>query len=349
MKLTNSRHVLPALAESEADLAGALPIAREHRAGLAPQIENIVQQHESNRDGNDDEVEELHELEHAPARSGPRHCVHRPDGKAAARVVVALAAGLAQVGVIDGGARIAGWIDVVHAMAAGAVGDGLAASARGEPVVAVLVGGDAVPGHREAGHQRRIGMAARAGFLRDVRHINRRSGIAGREDAVLAVAVGAGGRLQNAFGDGLAVNALRVGVVDVRVALAAGGGDVLLPDFRMRIGDGQDVVHAVAVIARSGVFVALLDGAAMHALPICLDGANFGEHVLRGQLWIGVARAAGIGQMLLAHRRFADRRMARQRARSRGNSGMWAHRRCRDRARGRECWRGTARLRLRGR
>ena len=154
MKLTNEQHVLPALAEREADLPGALAIAREHSAGLAPQIEEVVQQHEPEGDGDDDEVEDLDEIEDAPTGRGSGHCVHRPDGEAAARVVVALAAGLAQVGVVDGGARIAGGIDVVNAVTAGAVGDGLAALARGQSVIAVLIGGHAVLRHRESGHQR---------------------------------------------------------------------------------------------------------------------------------------------------------------------------------------------------
>ena len=117
---------------------------------------------------------------------------------------------------------------------------------------------------------------------------------------MFAVAVGAGRGLQNAFGDGLSVNALGVGVEDAGVTLAAGGGDVLLPDFRLGIGDGENVVRAVAVVAGRGFVVALQDRSSVNALLIGFDRTDFGEHILRGEFGIGVAGAAGVGQMLFA-------------------------------------------------
>ena len=144
--------MLPALAEREAELTGLLAIAGEHRARLAPQIDQVMQQHEADRHRNDDEVEDLDEVEDAAAGSGFGKRVDRTDGEAAAGVRVALAAGLAQVRVVHRGARVAGGINIVDAVAAGAVGNGLTAFVRGESVVAVLIGGDAILRHGEAGH-----------------------------------------------------------------------------------------------------------------------------------------------------------------------------------------------------
>ncbi len=293
--------MLPALAEREAELTGLLAIAGEDRTRLAPQVDEVVQQHQPDGDGNDDEVEDFDEVKDAAAGSGFGEGVDRADGEAAAGVRVALAAGLAQIRVIDRGAWVARRINIVDAMAAGAVGDGLAAFVRGESVVAILIGGDAIPGHGEAGHQLCVGMAAGAGLLRDVGHVDGGSRVARGEDAVLTVAVGAGSGLQNAFGDGLTMNALRVGVVHARVAVSAGGGDVLLPDLRFRIGDGQDVVGAMAVIARSGVSIAVQNRPPVNALLVRLDGTHLGEHIFRRELRIGVAGPACIRQMLLAH------------------------------------------------
>ena len=67
---------------------------------------------------------------------------------------------------------------------------------RSQAVIAVLVGGDARGRHVEACHQLRVGMATRAGDLRNIGQINRRLGISGRQNAVLAVAVRAGGGFQ---------------------------------------------------------------------------------------------------------------------------------------------------------
>ena len=110
--------MLPAFAEGEANLSRLLTIACEDHMGLPPQVDEIVQQHQAEGDRDNDEVEELHEIENASARGGFGHDVDRPDGEAAAGIVVALAAGFAQAGLVDGRARIAGGVDVVHAVAA---------------------------------------------------------------------------------------------------------------------------------------------------------------------------------------------------------------------------------------
>ena len=121
---------------------------------------------------------------------------------------------------------------------------------------------------------------------------------------MLAVAVRAGGGIHDARRHRLSVNAFPIDVENILVALRAGGRHVLLPDLRVRIGGGKDVVHAVAVVAGRGVQVALLDGAAVHALLVGLHRQRHGEHVLGGEGGVGMALAAGVGQVRLVHRRF---------------------------------------------
>ena len=148
-------------------------------------------------------------------------------------VGMAIAAGLAQVRLVHRRARIAGGKNVVYPMATGAVGHGLLAGAGSQAMVAVLISGDARSRHVEARHQLGVGVAARAGDLRNIGQRNRRFGIAGRQDAMLAMAVRAGGGVQNSRGHRLPVNALPVGIKNVLVAGRAGGRHVLLPDFRV--------------------------------------------------------------------------------------------------------------------
>ena len=69
----HQKEVLPALAEGEANLAGVLTIACKDHAGLAPQVDEVVQQHGAEGDRDDDEVEELHVVEDAAAGGGSRH------------------------------------------------------------------------------------------------------------------------------------------------------------------------------------------------------------------------------------------------------------------------------------
>ena len=63
-------------------------------------------------------------------------------------------------------------------------------------------------------------------------------------------------------------------------------------------------MYAVAVIAGRGVQVALLDGAAVHALLVGLHRQRHVEHVLGGKRRVGMALSASVGQVRFAHRRF---------------------------------------------
>ena len=118
------------------------------------------------------------------------------------------------------------------------------------------------------------------------------------------MAIRAGGGVQHARRHRLSVNACPIDVVNILVALRAGGRHVLLPNLRARVGGRKDVVHAVAVVARCGVQVALLDGAAVHALLVGLHRPRHLEHVLGRERGVGMALAAGVGKVRLAHRRF---------------------------------------------
>ena len=171
-------------------------------------------------------------------------------------------------------------------------------------MIAVLVGGDASRGNVEARHQLRVGMAAGTGRLGDVGQINRRLGIARSQNPVLAVAIRASGRGQDPRRHRLSVNALPVLVVNLGVARATRGGDVLLPDLRLGIISGENVVHAVAIVAGGGVHVALQDGAAVHALLVSLHGMGHREEILRGELGIRVAMSAGLRKVELVDGRF---------------------------------------------
>ena len=92
-----------------------------------------------------------------------------PDGELAfGYALVALAAGLAQVGGIDGGARIAGTEDGVHSVAGSAIGRGDFAFFDREPVIAVGVGCEAIDGQVIAQRQARIAVATAAGLRRDI-------------------------------------------------------------------------------------------------------------------------------------------------------------------------------------
>ena len=98
-------------------------------------------------------------------------------------------------------------------------------------MVAVLVGGNARSRHVKACHQLRVGMAARAGNLRNISQRNRGFGISRGQYAVLAVAVRAGSGIHNAGGHRLPMDAFAVDIENILMTLRAGGGHILLPDF----------------------------------------------------------------------------------------------------------------------
>ncbi len=87
--------------------------------------------------------------------------------------LVALAAGGAQVGMIDGRAGIARGQDVVDAVAARTIGSDKGTALGREPVIAVHVGRNAIAGKPEFLREAHAFMAARTGVLRQVLFRNR--------------------------------------------------------------------------------------------------------------------------------------------------------------------------------
>src|SRR6185503_2833691 len=164
--------------------------------------------------------------------------------------------------------------DVVDAVARGAVGHRLAPRAQRQAVVAVgerrhLVARQVVP----LG-QALVGVAAPAGHAGHAGGIDERLRLAGRQDRVLAVAVGAHRRPGHAPPHGFAVDAGRVGVADLAVAGPAGFGDLPVVDLRLLVAAGADPVGAVAVRAGRRGGAALQHRAAVDAQAIGLEGPS---------------------------------------------------------------------------
>ena len=108
-----------------------------------------------------------------------------------------------------------------------------------------------------------------------------------------AVAVGADRRLPVAARDRLPVNALHVLLLDVVVALGAGGGNVELVDRRLRIGGGQDVVLAVAIGADRSFVGTGSHRFAVNALLVRIEGSG-ADAARRHDEFLPVAGAAGL-------------------------------------------------------
>ena len=86
------------------------------------------------------------------------------------------------------------------------------------------------------------------------------------------MAVRTSGSLAVAARQSLAVNALHEGVVDVGVALAAGGGNIELVDLRLDFVGGQNFVRTVAIGTHGGLLRTLLRGAPVHAFLVGEEG-----------------------------------------------------------------------------
>ncbi len=93
-----------------------------------------------------------------------------------------------------------------------------------------------------------------------------------RLDGVDAVAVGAYRRKLVAPRDGLPVNAVIEGLLDLSVALAARGRDIEFVDRRFGVVGGADLVRAMAVSADSSFGGTLFRRAAVHAVLVGEEG-----------------------------------------------------------------------------
>ncbi len=217
------------------------------------------------------------------------------------RAGMALAAGLGEVGVIDGRARIGGGQNVVDAVTAGAVCDRVRADFRCHAVIAGEVRRNSAAGHAKFFRQSHAFVARRAGVL----HIGCGDGrvrVLWSLDGVNAVTIGADRGLPVAAGNGRAVDALHVLLLDVIVTLGAGGRNVELVDRRLGIDGAQDVVLAVTVGANRGFLGTGCDRFAVDAFLIRSVGRS--RHAAgRHRKLLAVAGAAGCRNVGVSHLR----------------------------------------------
>ena len=126
-----------------------------------------------------------------------------------------------------------------------------------------------------------------------IRRCHRGTGIGGGFDGVNAVAVGAHRRLPVAARDCLPVDALRVFLLDVVVALGAGQGNVEFVNRRLGIGGGQNIVLTVTIRAHCGLVGAGGHGFSVHTLLVRVEGS--GAYTARcHDEFLSVTGAAGL-------------------------------------------------------
>ena len=144
---------------------------------LADPVAAIVQQHQADGERDEQQVKLARPADGGGLGAALDH-VHRRDGEALARALVAFAAGLRQVFGVDGRFRIRRRQDVVYAVAACAIGDGLAAGFRGQAVERGVEAHQAVAGHSELAGEAHVAMAVPAGVA-NVAGGHRRVGVLG--------------------------------------------------------------------------------------------------------------------------------------------------------------------------
>ena len=169
---------------------------------------------------------------------------------------MALAAGLRQVVCVYGRARVRGRQDQVRLVAGGAVGHGPVSGPALEAVVRVHERLQTPRGQVVLLVEGRRLVAGGAGGLGHPGRAHGRAWVAGGQDAVFAVAVGAGGGVHLAALHHLAVDASPVLPLDDAVAVPAGPRDVEEVDGRFGATRRQDAVGrapgGVAVVAGGG-------------------------------------------------------------------------------------------------
>ncbi len=302
----HQHEVLQAHPAGQPQFAIAAPDGADVRAGLAEIIEQIERRHPADGHHNQRDVEpgdEIHDPRLALRRAGRRVDAEELRAEPGADAGMALAAGLRQVLGIDRGARIAGGQNVVDAVAGSAIGRGEVAALQGQAMEALHVGREHVRRQPVLRDDPLRGMTLAAGFG-DVGRRHARRGQLDGGDGVLAMAVGADGRVAHAGLDRRAVNAAEVGLLDVFVAFAAGAGNVLPVELGRGVGGPVQVVRAVAIGADRGVDFALLQqGDAVDALLVADDGGTLAEMKLLHLRRVAVAPPAGLGQIGAIHRR----------------------------------------------
>ena len=223
---------------------------RELPADLLQEVQGVVHDHAADHEDDDQDVDAGDQVEDGTAAvaapGGFRAHVDLADGKTGLGAGVALAAGLDEVGLVDGRGWVVLGFDRVRTVAAGAVHDLDRAPAVREPVVTVLEGLERVRGQPVFPGQPQRGVARGADLLGYVARVHGGRDVLVAADVVLAVAVGAGGGVGVALAQGAGVDAAVERRGDLGVALRAGFRDVQLVGPR---GPDHRPVHLVRPVA----------------------------------------------------------------------------------------------------
>ena len=189
----------------------------------------------------------------------------------------------------------------MHPVTGGAVRHRLVAGTAGQAVKAVLERGDHVRVEIELLTDPQVAVTALAGHLRHVAREDRRAHLLVPQDAVLAVAVGAHGRLADSPRRRPPVDALGVDRENSSVALTAGLGHAPAIHLRPRVGGRQDGVGAMAGAA-SRRLLALPQGSGVNAGRVGAQRLGDLQASARHHLRVGVALAAGVRQAFWSDR-----------------------------------------------
>ena len=138
---------------------------------LAPPDDQVVQQHGADHGKNHAEIELADPAHGYAAGIGGEGRVHvdLAESEFFSHARMALAAGFHEIGVVDGGARVAGGQDVVHAVATRAIGHDLGAKLRRQAVIARQIGGGTATFTPNSSIEPHAFMAAGAGNAGQVR------------------------------------------------------------------------------------------------------------------------------------------------------------------------------------
>src|SRR3990172_2452914 len=223
-------------------------------AGQPPEVKDDVQTEANHHQGDQEPVVLLDE-EDERCLVHRRFVVRQPSrGEVCGSVLMAPATGLYQVRLEYGRTGVVRRLDVMHTVAVAAHGDIgphlrrlILVEPHGLAVEIVQVGLEDVRGDIVLVHELLFGVAL--GAEKDGAAAGRGGGGAG--DGVDAVAIDAGGDVRVVLGEGGAVDALAVALVDLAVAGGAGARDLDAGTFQRR-----NNVGAVAVGADGGLGVA---------------------------------------------------------------------------------------------
>ena len=182
----------------------------------------------------------------------------------------------------------------MHTMARRTVGHTHTSSPRCESVVAIRVGGHLVVLQPELLRKRQVSVTTATCHLGNVGGKDRRIAVLRREDPVLAVTVGTGRSILNPVSDGPSMDTLIEDCCDGTVALAASLRYVVSVDSRVPLRGWLNVVSAMA--GRTGCCLdPACDGSGMNAGCVCLQGQHQADTEIGGQVRIGMADSACLG------------------------------------------------------